>query len=120
MKKFPVTAPDGEQYLVKIVEGSEGFIGRYADVSVYLKRKQWFPKKLLAGHRYAPEWFPKTDGLYDPNDPDYIALASDAIRYMYLRWELEDIRKEEQIQQAARREASKMAFEQWDGFITKE
>lgn len=111
LRKFPVTAPDGTEYRVKIEEWREGFIGACAQAHLYVPRKRWGFRRIwtLTLRAY--------HGEFDPDNLDYAAFACEAVADYYesiAESERFEIRKAEA---AARKQAAVERFNAWDGRI---
>lgn len=121
LTKFPVTAPDGTEFLVKITEhgGKGAYDSDYAKVRLYLPREKagrftWrkFRRVYTAAHH-------EIVGHYCHSNPDYVRLARAT-----LLWYFEDIalcpktRRKLTGQERNRLEARKKLTE-WDGRITQ-
>ncbi|WP_342480465.1 hypothetical protein NST07_25970 [Paenibacillus sp. FSL L8-0340] len=107
LRKFPVTAPDGTEYRVKIEEEPANvFESASAKVTVYTKRKQIGFRK-LGGTRYF-------DGhsAYTSERPDYVTLASITIERLVERLAIK-------AEAAARKQAAVERFDAWDGRVAR-
>lgn len=105
IRKFPVTAPDGTEYRVKIDE-INGLTTDYTEVSLYLPRKR-FGYRLVYRREYKQP----------VGTSDYIALATELIRDYYenIEWSAEHKRK--RAESILRKQAAVDRFAEWDGNI---
>lgn len=116
LTKFPVTMPDGTEYRVKITEHEAyGYEDAHAIIRIYRERK-----RSLFGVMRFKRLESRYAGLlvYDPENPDYIALATWAIRKYedHQRWLA--ARQVKQAETALARDAALRKFAEWDGKIT--
>jgi len=107
IRKFPVTAPDGTEYRVKIEEMS-GFITDYIEVSLYLPRKRF-------GYRLVF----RDDYNQRAGASDYIALATEVVRDYYAHTEWLAERDHKHAESTLRKQAALDRFAEWDGKITE-
>lgn len=106
--KFPVIAPDGTQFRVKIVENDDGYFGPYVKVILYRKRKRFGFRKIWRRERS------ERYRTYDASNPDYVALACGVIsEYYETLAEAQRAREQRREQRAAAMDA----FNAWDGHI---
>jgi hypothetical protein len=112
--KFPVTAPDGTEYRVKIEEWRESLIGPCLSAVLYVPRKRWGFRRIhtltLYSHRQE----------YDPNDVEYVAVAHAAVADYYRSIEVAAIWAQKESEAAARKQAAVDRFNAWDGRIETE
>lgn len=115
LRKFPVIAPDGTEYLVSIEEYSGGYCQPpYAGVYLYVKRKRFGFRKIY-GVLY-------TDGkgVYKREEPDYVAVAAQAVADYYADKRRVDERECVLNAIEQRRQAAAKRLEAWDGRIKTE
>lgn len=110
--KFPVTAPDGKQFRVKIEEIQDRWRND-AIVTLYERRK-YFGFRCVYRFRYGGG-----DGTYDHRNVDFKHVASKAVAHHYLL--LADAAQEQReiAEAAARKQAAIDAFATWDGKIAE-
>jgi hypothetical protein len=102
LTKFPVTSPSGNDYRVTITLGHSVWHHSKYLVSVYVKREGFLA--ILSPFKSVGEYKHR----FDDGIPDYIAVASDVIRY-----------HEEQVAEEMAKTEAEKAFAVWDGVITK-
>jgi hypothetical protein len=114
LTKFPVTAPDGTEYRVRIKE-REGLCETSAVVSLYVKRKRFGFRKV------SHEWYESgsKDNVYNKNNPDFIAIVNRAIHDYYadIEWSAQYQRK--QAEKELRRAQALEQFAAWDGKVAE-
>lgn len=109
--KFPVTAPDGTEYRVKIEEYHESLIGACARAHLYVPRKRWGFRQIwtLTLRAY--------HGDFDPDNLDYVAFAREAVADYYESIAENERFKVRKAEAAARKQAALERFNAWDGQI---
>lgn len=114
LRKFPVTAPDGMKYRVKIEEWRDSLIGPCLSAVLYVPRKCWGFRRIhtmtLYSHRQE----------FDPNDVEYVAVAREAVAEYYASIEAEAIWAQKKAEADARKQAAVERFNAWDGRIETE
>ncbi|MGF7045758.1 hypothetical protein J2T13_000218 [Paenibacillus sp. DS2015] len=115
IRKFPVTAPDGTEYRVKIEE-CVGLCDLYADVTLYIPRKRFGFKRVFSESYYHGS---SKRVVYDAANPDFIAIATEAVRgyYANIEWSANYNRK--RAESILRKQAALDRFAEWDGKITE-
>ncbi|RCX22887.1 hypothetical protein DFP94_101476 [Fontibacillus phaseoli] len=113
LTKFPVTAPDGTEYRVKIRECEDGmWVSNYAIARLYAKRKRWGFRKVF-GREYLDG-----GGAYSHGDPDYITIASRVVGDYYAALRADAEYRRMISRDEVRRQSAAERFAQWDGRIT--
>lgn len=107
--KFPVTAPDGSEYRVKIEEWRDSLIGPCLSAVLYVPRKRWGFRRIhtmtLYSHRQD----------FDPNDIKYVAVAREAVADYYGSIEVAAIWAQKKAGAVAGRQTAVKRFNAWDG-----
>lgn len=112
LTKFPVTAPDGTEYRVKIKE-YEGMRDYYVGANLYTKRKR-FGYRLVYVTTYDDG-----GGVYYVRTPNYIRIASEVVKdYHGFLKQLE--REREKLEREAQgRARERKRFAEWDGRVAE-
>lgn len=111
--KFPVIAPDGTEYRVKIKECDELFIGKHVETTLYIPRK-WIGYKKV----YDRVYFGGIE-VYDPSNLDLIHIATALVRDYYDHLSFKKKWKAKESEEEMKRKAAVIAFENWDGKIVE-
>lgn len=117
LTKFPVIAPDGTEYRVKITVHDEGLnTSAYVKVRLYATRNGWklFRYKLLDVLTYEDG-----KGVYNSANPDYIKIVRRAISDHEQLLEARDVWKKIDDECKRNRSNAITEFEKWDGIIRK-
>jgi len=114
VRKFPVTAPDGTEYRVKIDEMYNIYLGKYTEVALYLPRKRFGFRRVFS------EDYSNGEGIYDASNPDFIKMAEEVFRgyYAHIEWLAELDRKH--AESILRKQSALDRFAEWDGKITED
>lgn len=99
LSKFPVTAPDGTEYRVKFHEEWDDLWGRTMVVTLYVRNKIHLFRR-VGGRRFIAR---ELD--YDRKSPDYVGMASTAVR--------------EYAEASEMKKAAAERFTKWDGRIAE-
>lgn len=121
ISKFPVTAPDGTEFLVKITEhcGKGAYDSDYAKVRLYLPRKNvgrfmWrkFRRVYTALHREFVSY-------YYRGNPDYVRLAQATLLWYFKDIALCPKTRRKLSGQERNRLAARKKLTEWDGRIAE-
>jgi hypothetical protein len=110
--KFPVTAPNGKQFRVRIEEIQDRWRND-AIVTLYERRK-YFGFRCVHRFRYGDG-----DGTYDHRNVDFKHVASKAVAHHYLLLADAAQKQREIAKETARKQAAIDAYVAWDGKITE-
>jgi hypothetical protein len=111
--KFPVTAPDGTEYRVKIEESENFFGDLYVRTTLYYPRR-WFGYRELYSVSYR-----NGGAVYNAGNPDYVAISHEAVADYYARIESDAINLRKHAESILRKQAALDRFAEWDGKITE-
>lgn len=111
LRKFPVIAPDGTEYRVKIEEWQEPLDGRCLSASLYVPRKRWGFRKLFVMTLYSYR------DEYDPDNVEYVAVAREVVAKYYARLAAKERWAKEKAEAAKRKQAAIDRFNAWDGRV---
>lgn len=107
LSKFPVTAPDGTEFRVTVVERKNGG-DDVVELRVYTRRRLFGYRK-VSQSRIRSSFFT----TYDSSNPNFIQLAKSAVL-----WHL--AKEEKRTSEETRRQRAVEAFAAWDGKIAEE
>lgn len=110
VRKFPVTAPDGTEYRVKITEDNNFIEGQVVDVTIYTPRKRFGYRRLYCA-RYC--------GFDFVTNPDFVQLFRRVLADYAAKLERDAVERRKQAEFILRKQAALDRFAEWDGKITE-